>query len=135
MPLLLVIGAVLIAGGIFLFAHWFEFFLKALKVVTPLGIIGLGGLLTYFGWEELRDKKRAFMDFSSPAEASRYQAEALAYQEKLDNFRSQTDADAEAGDKEKDESQTSAQTPTQENSTQDNSTQESSTEKASSDEG
>ncbi|MDR2302614.1 MAG: hypothetical protein LBF38_11320, partial [Deltaproteobacteria bacterium] len=40
----------------------------------------------YFGWEERKDSKGAFIDFSSPDEASRYQAEALAYQEKIDNL-------------------------------------------------
>jgi divalent metal cation (Fe/Co/Zn/Cd) transporter len=86
MPLLLVIGGVLILFGLALFVAWFGYFWQVFKAFLPLFIIALGGLLTYFGWEERKDTKRAFIDFSSPDEASRYQADALAYQEKIDNL-------------------------------------------------
>jgi hypothetical protein len=86
MPLLLVVGGVLILFGLALFVAWFEYFWQVFKAFLPLFIVFLGGLLTYFGWEERKDTKKAFLDFSSPDEASRYQAEALAYQEKIDNL-------------------------------------------------
>jgi hypothetical protein len=86
MPLLLVIGGILILFGLALFVAWFGYFWQVFKAFLPLFIIALGGLLTYFGWEERKDTKGAFIDFSSPDEASRYQAEALAYQEKIDKL-------------------------------------------------
>ena len=86
MPLLLIIGGVLILAGLSLLVAWFGAFLALLKAVLPLGVIGLGGLLAYFGWEERQDRRGAVMDFSSPAEANRYQADALAYQESLDQI-------------------------------------------------
>jgi hypothetical protein len=86
MPLLLVIGGVLILAGLALLATWISSFLIVLKAFLPLGVIGLGGLLAYFGWEERQDRKGATMDFSSPAEANRYQADALAYQETIDRL-------------------------------------------------
>ncbi|MDR2368475.1 MAG: hypothetical protein LBF58_10300 [Deltaproteobacteria bacterium] len=69
-----------------MFVAWFGYFWQVFKAFLPLFIIALGGLLTYFGWEERKDTKGAFIDFSSPDEASRYQAEALAYQEKIDKL-------------------------------------------------
>jgi hypothetical protein len=86
MPLLLVIGGVLILFGLALFVAWFGYFWQVFKAFLPLFVIALGGLLTYFGWEERKDSRGAFLDFSSPDEASRYQAEALAYQEKIDSL-------------------------------------------------
>ena len=87
MPLLLIIGGVLILAGLALLAAWFSALVVVLKAVLPLGVVGLGGLLAYFGWEERQDRKgAALMDFSSPAEADRYQADALAYQEKIDQI-------------------------------------------------
>ena len=86
MPLLLIIGGVLILAGLSLLVAWFEAFLVFLKAILPLGVISLGGLLAYFGWEERQDRQGAIMDFSSPAEANRYQADALAYQESIDQI-------------------------------------------------
>jgi hypothetical protein len=86
MPLLLIIGAVLVVAGLALLVAWFGALLVVLKAFLPLGVIGLGGLLAYFGWEERQDRKGAMMDFSSPAEADRYQADALAYQERIDRI-------------------------------------------------
>ncbi|MDR1608460.1 MAG: hypothetical protein LBT38_08665 [Deltaproteobacteria bacterium] len=86
MPILLIVGLLIIVGGLILFVSWFSFFWILIKALAPLAIITLGGALTYFGWEERKDRKGAVLDFSSPAEASRYQAEALAYQEKLSNI-------------------------------------------------
>lgn len=86
MPLLLIIGGVLILAGLALLVAWFGSFIVLLKAVLPLGVVGLGGLLAYFGWEERQDRGGALLDFSSPAEANRYQADALAYQESIDQI-------------------------------------------------
>ncbi|MDR1658091.1 MAG: hypothetical protein LBT47_11160 [Deltaproteobacteria bacterium] len=83
MPLLLIIGSFLVVSGVALLINWFSALLFLIKALLPLAVIGLGGLLAYFGWEERKDRKSALLDFSSPAEASRYQAEALAYKEKI----------------------------------------------------
>ncbi|MDR1085232.1 MAG: hypothetical protein LBP22_10350 [Deltaproteobacteria bacterium] len=97
MPILFVIGLLIIIGGLTLFVSWFGYFWELLKALLPLVIVTLGGVLTYFGWEERKDRKGAVLDFSSPAEASRYQAEALAYQEKLSGLQDSQDADDPAG--------------------------------------
>lgn len=86
MPALLIIGLVIILGGGVLFAVWFEYLWQLVKALLPLALIGVGGVIAYFGWEEKKDRRGAFLDFSSPTEASRYQAEALAYQEKINGF-------------------------------------------------
>jgi hypothetical protein len=95
MPFLLIVGGILILGGLALFVFWFGQFLLVLKAFLPLIVMSLGGLLAYFGWEERRDSQRAFLDFSSPDEASRYQAEALAYQEKLDSLVDRKDTESQ----------------------------------------
>jgi hypothetical protein len=76
----------MIVGGLALFVGWFEYFVIVFKALLPLAVIAVGGVLAYFGWEERMDRKTAFLDFSSPDEANRYQAEALAYQEKLNGL-------------------------------------------------
>jgi hypothetical protein len=86
MPALLIIGLVIILGGGVLFAVWFEYLWNLIRALLPLALIGVGGVIAYFGWEEKKDRRGAFLDFSSPTEASRYQAEALAYQEKINGF-------------------------------------------------
>ncbi|MDR1487423.1 MAG: hypothetical protein LBT62_05465 [Deltaproteobacteria bacterium] len=86
MPLLFIIGCVLILGGLVLFISWIGYFWLLFKALFPLAIMSLGAVLAYFGWEERKDQKGAFLEFSSPAEATRYQAEALAYQEKIDTL-------------------------------------------------
>ncbi|MDR2200180.1 MAG: hypothetical protein LBR53_12170 [Deltaproteobacteria bacterium] len=86
MPALLLTGAVIMIGGLVLFVVWFEYLWALIKALAPLAIITVGAIVTYFGWEEKKDRGGAFLDFSSPSEASRYQAEALAYQEKLDGI-------------------------------------------------
>jgi hypothetical protein len=95
MPLLLIIGCVLILAGIALFVAWAGYFWLLFKALFPLVIIALGGLMTYFGWEEKKDRKGAFLEFSTPAEATRYQADALAYQEKINNLQETEIHDAE----------------------------------------
>jgi uncharacterized membrane protein YgcG len=86
MPALLLTGALIMVGGLVLFVVWFEYLWALIKALAPLAVIGCGAIVTYFGWEEKKDRSGAFLDFSSPSEASRYQAEALAYQEKLDGI-------------------------------------------------
>ncbi|MDR2351826.1 MAG: hypothetical protein LBF22_01470 [Deltaproteobacteria bacterium] len=86
MPILLIVGVLLIIGGLTLFVVWIEHLWDLIKALAPLGIISVGAIITYFGWEEKKDRTGAFLDFSSPSEASRYQAEALAYQEKLNDL-------------------------------------------------
>jgi hypothetical protein len=86
MPILFIIGLLIVIGGLVLFVSWFSFFWILIKALFPLAVVVLGGVLTYFGWEERKDRKGAVLDFSSPAEASRYHAEALAYQEKLNSL-------------------------------------------------
>jgi hypothetical protein len=106
MPILLVIGLLIIAGGLALFVSWFDFFWQLFKALAPLGVITLGGVLTYFGLEEKKERKGAVLDFSSPAEASRYHAEALAYQERLNDFQEPIDNEpipVPASDKEPDD--------------------------------
>jgi hypothetical protein len=76
----------IILGGGVLFAVWFEYLWQLVKALLPVALIGVGGVIAYFGWEEKKDRRGAFLDFSSPTEASRYQAEALAYQEKINGF-------------------------------------------------
>ncbi|MDR2350062.1 MAG: hypothetical protein LBF41_05470 [Deltaproteobacteria bacterium] len=90
MPALLIVGVIVILGGLALFALWIEHLLVVVKAVLPLGLMSLGGIMVYFGWEERKGGPASFMDFSSPAEASRYQAEALAYQEKLNGFQEES---------------------------------------------
>ncbi|MDR2442254.1 MAG: hypothetical protein LBE31_01885 [Deltaproteobacteria bacterium] len=98
MPLLLIIGGFLILIGIALLITWFGVFIILIKILLPLVVIGLGALLAYFGWEEKKDRHNAFIDFSSPAEASRYQADALAYKEKIKKLsESSAETDANAG--------------------------------------
>ncbi|MDR2405923.1 MAG: hypothetical protein LBE27_06095 [Deltaproteobacteria bacterium] len=92
MPALLLTGAIIMIGGLVLFVVWFEYLWALIKALAPLAIIGVGAIVTYFGWEEKKDRSGAFLDFSSPSEASRYQAEALAYQEKLDGIQEETRA-------------------------------------------
>ncbi|MDR2340485.1 MAG: hypothetical protein LBF40_10210 [Deltaproteobacteria bacterium] len=95
MPALLLTGAVIMIGGLVLFVVWFEYLWALIKALAPLAIIGVGAVVTYFGWEEKKDRSGAFLDFSSPSEASRYQAEALAYQEKLDGIQDATVKEAD----------------------------------------
>ncbi|MDR1577484.1 MAG: hypothetical protein LBT86_04545 [Deltaproteobacteria bacterium] len=101
MPVLLIVGLLIIAGGLVLFVSWFSFFWILIKALTPLALLTLGGALTYFGWEERKDRKGALLDFSSPAEASRYQAEARLYQEKLNNFQGEDEEPGSPRDLEK----------------------------------
>jgi len=83
MPGVLVGGlAALLIGLIMLFA-WLEAVLILVKALAALGFIGGGAIAVYLGWEEFRDIKKASLEFSSPAEANRYQAEAEAYQAEL----------------------------------------------------
>jgi hypothetical protein len=86
MPILLVVGTLLILAGLSLLVFWFQSFWIVFKAFVPLAVVGLGGTLAYFGWEERKERLGAFLEFSSLAEASRYQAEALAYQEKLNTI-------------------------------------------------
>ena len=74
--------AALMVGLIMLFA-WLGAVLALVKALAALGLIGTGAVAIYLGWEEFRDQKRPSLDFSSPAEADRYRAEAAAYQAKL----------------------------------------------------
>jgi hypothetical protein len=90
MPALLIIGILIIIGGLTLFVFWFEYLWALVKAFLPLGIIVVGGITAYFGWEAKKDRRGAYLDFSSPTEASRYQAEALAYQEKLSDFQDES---------------------------------------------
>jgi hypothetical protein len=90
MPALLIIGVLIILGGLALLVVWIEFLWDLIKAVLPLGIIGVGGIMAYFGWEEKKESRGSYLDFSSPTEASRYQAEALAYQEKLNGFQDES---------------------------------------------
>ncbi|MDR1166619.1 MAG: hypothetical protein LBO66_12290 [Deltaproteobacteria bacterium] len=83
MPALLVIGVLIIIGGLTLFVVWIEYLWILIKALAPLALVSLGAIVAYFGWEEKKDRKGAFLDFSSPTEASRYQAEALAFKERM----------------------------------------------------
>ena len=86
MPGLLVGGlAALVAALIMIFA-WLEAVLTLAKALAALGFLGAGAVAVYLGWEELRDLKKPALGFSCPDEATRYQAEAAAYQAKIDEI-------------------------------------------------
>ncbi|MDR2421806.1 MAG: hypothetical protein LBE01_00315, partial [Deltaproteobacteria bacterium] len=63
MPILFLVGLLIIIGGLVLFVTWFSFFWILIKAIAPLAIVTLGGVLTYFGWEERKDRKGAILDF------------------------------------------------------------------------
>ncbi|MCL2029130.1 MAG: hypothetical protein FWG97_01750 [Deltaproteobacteria bacterium] len=86
MPGLLVFGLAALVVGLILFFAWLEAVLILVKATAALGFLGTGAVAIYLGWEELRDLKKTPLDFSCPAEADRYQAEATAYQAKLDEI-------------------------------------------------
>ena len=83
MPVLLITGLVVLVLGIVLFFAWFGSILVLIKAALPVAFIAGGAVAAYLGWEELREKRAPSMDFSSPDEASRYKAEAKAYQAEI----------------------------------------------------
>jgi len=83
MPGMLIGGLAALLVGLIMFFAWLGAVLVLVKALAALGFIGAGAVAIYLGWEEFRDHKRPALDFSSPAEASRYRDAATAYQEKL----------------------------------------------------
>ena len=83
MPGMLVGGLAALVVGLIMFFAWLGAVLALVKALAALGLIGAGAVAIYLGWEEFRDQKKPNLDFSSPAEADRYRAEAAAYQAKL----------------------------------------------------
>lgn len=83
MPVLLIAGLVSLVLGLVLFFAWFGYIVAIAKAILPAAFIGAGAVAAYLGWEEMKDQKGPNIDFSSPAEANRYKAEAMAYQEKI----------------------------------------------------
>ena len=88
MPVLLIAGSVALLFGVVLFFAWFEFILVLVKALLPAFLMAGGAVAAYLGWEEMKDKRAPAMDFSSPDEASRYKAEAAAYQARLNEIKS-----------------------------------------------
>lgn len=88
MPVLLIAGLAALLFGLILFFAWFGFILGLAKALLPAFLMAVGGVAAYLGWEELRDKRAPTMDFSSPHEASRYQAEAAVYQAQINEIKS-----------------------------------------------
>jgi threonine/homoserine/homoserine lactone efflux protein len=80
---MLVVGLAALVVGLIMFFAWLGAVLALVKALFALGLIGAGVVTIYLGWEEFREQKRPNLDFSSPAEADRYRAEAAAYQAKL----------------------------------------------------
>jgi len=83
MPVLLIAGLISLVLGLVLFFAWFGFIVAIIKAILPAAFIGAGAVAAYLGWEEIKDQKGPNIDFSSPAEANRYKAEAMAYQEEI----------------------------------------------------
>ncbi len=86
MPALLIVGLVALVLGLVLFIVWFVHIAALLKATVAIAFIVGGAVAAYLGWEELRDRKGPNIDFSSPDEASRYKAEARAYQAELNEM-------------------------------------------------
>ncbi|MDR3038510.1 MAG: hypothetical protein LBV21_04350 [Candidatus Adiutrix sp.] len=86
MPVLLMGGLAALVAGLVLFFVWLGAVLTLVKALAPLGLLGAGAVAVYLGWEEFRDLKKPALDFSSPDEANRYQAEAQAYQAEMNQF-------------------------------------------------
>ena len=86
MPVLLIAGLVVLVLGIILFFAWFGSILILIKATLPVAFIAGGAVAAYLGWEELREKRAPTMDFSSPDEASRYKADAKAYQAEINEI-------------------------------------------------
>jgi hypothetical protein len=82
-PGLLVGGLAALVVGLIMFFVWLGAVLTLIKALAALGFMGAGAGAIYLGGDEFQDHKRPSLDFSSPAEAARYQAEAAAYQSKL----------------------------------------------------
>lgn len=87
MPVLMIAGLVSLVLGIILFFVWFGYILALIKAVLPLIFIIGGAVASYLGWEEMKEGQGPAMDFSSPDEASRYKAEAKAYQAELNEIK------------------------------------------------
>lgn len=87
MPVLLIAGLAALVLGLILFFAWFVYIAALLKAILPVFFIAGGGVAAYLGWEELQDRKNPHMDFSSPDEASRYKADAKAYQAELNEIK------------------------------------------------
>lgn len=88
MPVLLIVGLAALLLGIILFFVWFAFILGLVKAFLPAFLMAGGAVAAYLGWEEWRDKRTPALDFSNPDEASRYKAEAAAYQAEINEIKS-----------------------------------------------
>lgn len=86
MPVLLIAGLVSLVLGLVLFFAWFAYIVAIIKAILPAAFIGAGAVAAYLGWEEMKDQKNPNIDFSSPTEANRYKAEAMAYQEEINEI-------------------------------------------------
>lgn len=86
MPILLIAGLASLVLGLVLFFVWFAYIVAIVKALLPAAFIGAGAVAAYLGWEEMKDQKNPNIDFSSSTEADRYKAEAVAYQEKINEI-------------------------------------------------
>lgn len=86
MPILLIAGLASLVLGLVLFFVWFAYIVAIVKALLPAAFIGAGAVAAYLGWEEMKDQKNPSIDFSSSTEADRYKAEAMAYQEKINEI-------------------------------------------------
>ena len=97
MPGMLIGGLAALLIGLIMFFAWLGAVLTLVKALAALGFIGAGAVAIYLGWEEFRDLKKPSLDFSSPDEATRYQAEAAAYQAKLAEIGQETSPESAKG--------------------------------------
>lgn len=96
MPVLLIAGLLVAIVGVVLFFVWFGAIWVIIKAAIPLGLMAVGAVAAYLGWEEWRDRRNPVMDFSSPDEALRYKSEARAYQAELKEIKKEESDSGEA---------------------------------------
>ena len=101
MPVLLIAGLGALVLGLILFFAWFGHIMALIQATLPLAFLAGGAVAVYLGWEEMREKNKPAMDFSSPDEASRYKAEAKAYQAKINEIKVNQETAAETAAEEK----------------------------------
>jgi len=92
MPVLLIVGVAALLLGLILLVAWFGYIIGLIKAVLPVIILVGGAVAAYLGWEEMRDQRQPNIDFSNPDEASRYRAEAQAYQARINEIKDNGDS-------------------------------------------
>ena len=86
----LVGGIIALILGLIGLIYWWDYLLKALVAIIPIGLILGGALATYLGIEEWRDSARQPGDLGGEppqGEAEKYKAEAEKYKAELDELK------------------------------------------------